>query len=183
MDIRDEIARLSAEHDKLMREDAQWMAKREAAREALARKSEPDGLVYRTFDNNAQPSAAAAPVPSDAEPYPSYDVLRQAVAAFVVTWCDEKLAPRDERITKLEGKVDTLIGLLGQKSFSHDGKTESTVVELPRGRHPHNVPARRSGCPRHQDAGPACPRRSTNPKGLRSRLGVGHQGLYRCPQS
>jgi len=55
MDIRDEIARLSAEHDKLMREDAQWMAKREAAREALARKSEPDGLVPSIITHSRAP--------------------------------------------------------------------------------------------------------------------------------
>ena len=43
MNIRDEIARLSAEHDKLMSEDRAWLARREAAGAAPVQKS--DDLV------------------------------------------------------------------------------------------------------------------------------------------
>ena len=60
MDIRDEIARLSAEHDKLMREDAQWMAKREAAREALRDHVRTFGCrLYFPARASTSPSASA----------------------------------------------------------------------------------------------------------------------------
>jgi len=125
-------------HDQMMTEHQEWMAAREAAATSLMQKSGAEAILYRVHEQTAQPPAADNDAaPSDGEEgYPAYRVLQQAIGyalAHERASVREALAKRDERITKLEGKVDTLIGLLGQKSIVPGENIKSDVVELPRG--------------------------------------------------
>jgi hypothetical protein len=68
MDIRQEIARLSEEHDKLLADDTAWLDRRNVAAALLARNSGPDGLLHRDGPNNAQAgSPAAVEAPSNGD--------------------------------------------------------------------------------------------------------------------
>jgi len=145
MSIRDEIRALCAEHDKLMAEDA-WMADRAARMVPPVQKSDGDGLVYRTHENNA-PAPAPPPdaEPSESEPYPPLEQLHQAIAQFVVCWTnrklDQALIARDRRIGILEGEIRELKGfvggivaLLGQKQVDNVSLKHGDVTELPKRR-------------------------------------------------
>jgi hypothetical protein len=82
----------------------------------LVHKSTARGLIYRVTDNNAlRPASGANGGPSEGDVYPPIDDLREAIAEFVVEWVNKKLTVRDERISKLEAKIDALLTLLGQK--------------------------------------------------------------------
>ena len=74
-----------------------------------------EGVLYRTYDPNERAPAAADDGPSDDEAYPPLSELHEAIAEFVVTWTERKLAPCHERIAKLEAQVEMLTALLGQK--------------------------------------------------------------------
>jgi len=141
MDIRAEIARVSAEHDKLMREDAQWLAHREAERKALMRESDDEDLLYRTTEQNAQASAARTDsVPSDGEADDDeLDPYTKGIVEFTCEYVRQKLEPRDKRIARLETQVEMLITLLGKSGKFTDSKS-ADVTELPRGflRRVHN---------------------------------------------
>jgi hypothetical protein len=68
---RDEIRALCIAHDRMMVEHHEWMARREAAASPV-RKSNGDGLVYRTNANGAQAHAPAQDgAPSDTQPAPA----------------------------------------------------------------------------------------------------------------
>jgi hypothetical protein len=105
---RDEIAHLCAEHDRLMREHDQWMARREAAGAAPVQKSDEPGI------NSLQP----APEP-DAEPPLGRAEAVEAIGGMIVAlrreWRTERevgLAKRDRRIGELEGEIRELKGLV-----------------------------------------------------------------------
>src|SRR6516165_4437967 len=51
------LAELFAADDKWRAEHEDWLARRNAEREALARKSGEDGLMHRTTENNARDAA------------------------------------------------------------------------------------------------------------------------------
>ena len=121
---RDEIARLCAEHDQMMTAHDQWLARREAASGAPVQKSDEPGILYRVTDNNALQAAAEPDGEASDEAYPPLSELHEAIAEFVVEWCNKKLAPCDERLTRLEAKVDALLTLMGQqkpKLWTPDG--------------------------------------------------------------
>jgi len=97
---RQYLAELCREHDGLM---------------ASAAYDDSNDLVYKTTE-----------APSDAaEPYPAFDALVQSIAKFVVVWCNEKLAPRDAKISKLEAQVEVLLRLLQTENKSGE------VINLP----------------------------------------------------
>jgi hypothetical protein len=110
---RDEIRHLCLEHDRFMAE----------ARESLRR-----SLHY---DNGAQ---AAVPVP---EPEP-FDAAQSDVLARLVALVqdgeqaerEKALAERDARITRLDGKVEALLALLG-KSVNLPDLKSADVIDVP----------------------------------------------------
>jgi hypothetical protein len=131
VNIRDEIARLSAEHDRLMCEHDQWMARREAAGAAPVQKPDEPTVLYREHHDNA-PAPAPQPdaVPSDDDPSLEYalDKFSDAVTRRLEE-DDRQIAElRAEnfeikgllgdalaRFAELRGRVDTLVELFGQK--------------------------------------------------------------------
>jgi hypothetical protein len=139
MDIRAEIARVSAEHDKLMREDAQWLAHREAERKALMRKFDDETVLYRTTENALAHAPTAAPTPSDAA-HGLFGDERDAMLANAmgqVIAHERRLhaaafAKRDARIAKLETQVETLLALLGGDKKVGQKCHDDSVVELPK---------------------------------------------------
>src|SRR5262245_11936758 len=56
-DTRRFIDELGREQDRMMLEHERWTAAREAEREALMQKSEPEGILYREHENNEQAAA------------------------------------------------------------------------------------------------------------------------------
>jgi hypothetical protein len=97
-------------------------------------KSDEPGILYRVTDNNSlQPAAEPDVEPSDADEefgteYPAFNELMKSICEFVVEWTRQKLAPRDERISKLEAKIETLTALLGQRPGA-PGKS-ADVIDL-----------------------------------------------------
>jgi hypothetical protein len=129
---RQQIADLCREHDALMIEHADWMARREAAASPSMRKSNAEGVLYRTTEQNAQASATPQDdEPSEGEPYPSFTDLRAGITEFVVTWCNRKLAERDAKIIELNARVDMLMKLLAGHLFAETPSKSGDVVELP----------------------------------------------------
>jgi len=113
MSIRDEIARLSAEHDRLMAEHDEWMVRREAAREALMRKSEPEGILYRATEENAP--APATPPEADALGLfgDERDELLASAMGHVIAH-ERKLhaaaiANLRQELAEMKGRLDTLL--------------------------------------------------------------------------
>ena len=123
-DERRKLRELYRAHDQMM---AEHMASQEA-----------DRLVYKT---TTTPPRQQAPAFDDA--------LVDGVAQFVVRWCADKLAPRDERLTQLEatvaelkgklelvielkGKLEAVLTLLGQ-----GGAKSAEIIELPDWRSRH----------------------------------------------
>ena len=99
-DDRRELAELCRAHDELM---------------ASAACDDSADLIYKTTETP----------PDAAEPYPAFDALVQSIAKFVVVWCNEKLAPRDAKISKLEAQVEVLLRLLQKENKSGE------VINLP----------------------------------------------------
>ena len=132
---RRELARLCAEHDQMMTEHEQWMARREAASGAPVQKSDEPSVLYRVTDNN---SLQPAPEP-DAEPSDTGvnffgderdEQLIQAIGEVIYElrkeWRAEIKAAidkRDTEIAHLRGQVETLTRLYAGKS--------ADVVDLP----------------------------------------------------
>jgi hypothetical protein len=52
------LGELGREQDRLLREHREWTTQREAEREVLMQKSEPEGILYRTHEEN-EPAPAA----------------------------------------------------------------------------------------------------------------------------
>jgi hypothetical protein len=123
---RDEIGHLCQEHDRFMAEAREWL------RRSPVSESDTDGLIYKHYDNSAQ---AAVPVP---EPEP-FDAAQSDVLARVVAVVQDReqaelekaLAERDARITRLDGKVEALLALLG-KSVNLPDLKSAEVVDLPK---------------------------------------------------
>jgi len=141
-------------HDRMMAEHHEWMARREAAVSPV-RKSDGDGLVYRTNANGAQAHAPAQDgAPSDTQPAPAaapetdwsgweawmrghLDKERLAIFKTIaeeifpeVAWRDnvvEGFRKRDERIARLEGQVEMLIALLGKSDTVSNFKSNTVL--------------------------------------------------------
>jgi hypothetical protein len=118
MSIKDEIARLSAENDRLICEHDQWMARREAAGAAPVQKSAEPAVLYREHHDGAP---AAFPEPEH-EPSGDDDEFLRGIERFADATTDA-LESDGRRISELErtcadlrGRVDTLVELLGQKT-------------------------------------------------------------------
>jgi len=86
MNIRDEIAELGREQDRLLFEHEQWMARREAVSTSPVRKSHVEGVLVHGTQENAQASATGMDAePSDGEPSIAFfgderdDLLARAV--------------------------------------------------------------------------------------------------------
>jgi hypothetical protein len=128
MSLRDEIRELCLAHDRFMAEQAS-----EPIRRSRVSETELPGILYRDYDGNAQNAAAAADTPpsgeAEGEAYPPFDQLKKGLAEFVVIWCNHKLTERDAKITKLEGKVDALLTLLGQRA--EDQFKSGLIIDLP----------------------------------------------------
>jgi hypothetical protein len=106
---RHQLAELFREDDRLHAEHAQWMARRNAEREAPMRENDPEGILYRTGPENAPaPATGMDAASSEGELYPPYDDLRKIISQFVVEWTNRKLAARDRRIAKLEKQLGTM---------------------------------------------------------------------------
>jgi hypothetical protein len=126
MSIRDEIRQLCAEHDRFMAEQAS-----EPIRRPPVSESDTDsGLVFKTIEDATPSAPQPEPPASDAESYPPLDDFTKGICEFVVEWVRQKLAPPDERITKLEAQVEVLLRLLGKSSNLPDSKS-ADVVDLP----------------------------------------------------
>jgi len=142
---RDEIAHLCAEHDKLMIEHDQWLARREAAGAAPVQKSDDLGLVYKDHDNS-EPAPAPEPDGAETDPWAGWNawmrghlaVERQAIreelegtlVEIIVglrkEWREEvtkAVAERDKEIEHLKGQVEVLTRMFVGKS--------ADVVDLP----------------------------------------------------
>ena len=136
-DERRELNDLMRAHDQLMCEDRAWMAGREAAAASPVRKSDDDGLVYRTGPENAQARAAQPDAePSSEGDNDELDPWMEAVVEFVCMYTAGKLKQRDTKIAKLETQVETLLTLLGAdkaKSVPQNRDDDSVIVELPHG--------------------------------------------------
>jgi len=135
VNIRDEIARLSAEHDKLMSEHRAWLARREAAGAAPVQKSDDLGLVYKDHDNS-EPAAASETDQwagwnawmrghLDIERRSIFEEVEKALVDLVIElrkeWYEEMkkaITKRDAKIARLEGQVETLTRLYAGKSAS-----------------------------------------------------------------
>jgi hypothetical protein len=117
-DDRRELAELCRVHDQMMAE---------ARANPLVRRSDAEEeLVYKVLEDATPP----APRP-DAEPYPAYSDLVEGLSQFVVEWVRQRLAPRDERITKLEAQVEVLLTLLGNRNQGSDSNKAAEGIDLP----------------------------------------------------
>ena len=148
---RRELAELGREQDRMLFEHEQWMARRNAEREAPMRENERETVVYRAIDNNELAAARpSAPTASD----DGLDPYTKQIVEFVVMFTDEKLAElraereaalvvRDRRIGALENELVELKGFLrgvlavigGDKAKSmrdmHLSHDDSAVIDLP----------------------------------------------------
>jgi hypothetical protein len=109
--MRDEIAHLCAEHDRLMCEHDQWMARREAAGAAPVQNSNEPVVLYREHDGNA---LAPNPEP-DAEPSDDDPSFEEAVDKFAAA-VERRLFELEKENAELRGKLDALFQLLGTGS-------------------------------------------------------------------
>jgi hypothetical protein len=133
--IRDEIAELGREQDRLLTEHHQWMARREAASGAPVQKSDEPGILYRVTDNNSlqlapQPDAEA----SDADGADWQDIVARANGEIIAherrrerAEREAAIAPLQERIIKLEAQVEVLTRLF----TGANTKNAANVVDLP----------------------------------------------------
>ena len=136
---RDEIRALCTAHDRMMAENHEWMARREAAAASPVQRSNAEGVLYRMGPENAP-----APAPQPARPPSDGDTrlfgderdewLRAAMGHVIVEmrkqWRAE-IQRRDERISKLETQIEMLVALLGKSDTVSVSK--ASVVDLPRG--------------------------------------------------
>jgi len=135
---RQQIANICRAHDEFMIEHADWMARREAQASPPVEKSgDGAGLIFRTTETERAPAAAAVSTQSsEAEDYPvGRDEVARALGVIIAElraeWTQE-FEKRESRIARLEGQIEMLVALLGQKlGLPTMGKSD--VVELPRG--------------------------------------------------
>src|SRR5262249_4858718 len=115
MSIRDEIARLCAEHDSLKAEHDEWLARREAAAASPVQRSNAEGVRYRMGPENA-PAQRRQPVRvlSEKGEYPPLNTLVRSLGASTAQYVAKKLAERDRRIAALEAKLDAVLTMLGK---------------------------------------------------------------------
>ena len=125
--MRDEIRQLCAEHDRLMAEHHEWMARREVAGAAPLQKSDESAVLYREYHDNA-PAAAPQPAP-DASNADAGMLAKQLgiIIAEITAERDAALSLRDERIGKLETQVETLLTLMARRAAQ-----TADIVELPK---------------------------------------------------
>jgi hypothetical protein len=150
------LAEIFREDDRWRAEHEDWLARREAEREALARKSGEDGLVYRTTENNAQ---VAAPVAvSDVSNADGLfgderdDMLARALGVIIAEMRAEREAERSaeqgERnaelaklqteIDELRGKINALLTLMGNAVSKRLARArDDSVIDLPNWRRRH----------------------------------------------
>jgi|SRR6516165_4985621 hypothetical protein len=126
---RAELDALFAEDDKLRASHREWMAEREAAREALERKSgSPDDLVFKTMEDALQlapkPDSEAADDDLDA-----MTVLDEFSAAAV-----ERFRRLDNELAYLRGQLDVALVALGLRlgNVRNENNSKSAdIVDLP----------------------------------------------------
>jgi hypothetical protein len=120
---REEIARLCAEHERLMAEA------REPIRRWPASKTDNGGLLYKDYDGNAP---APAPQPDAAANFSHDDETLYALNEFSKAVV-ERFREIDRENIALKAKLDVVLALLGEKQFSREGKLSDAVVDLPHG--------------------------------------------------
>src|SRR5262249_20877591 len=121
MSIRDEIAHLCREHDRLMAEHDEWMARREAAGSSPMRESEPVlELVFKTIEDATPPAPQPEPQPSSDEPSLAYAVKEFAAAT------SRRFDRLEHAHAELRGQVSALLTLLGLKEFK-----AGEIIDLP----------------------------------------------------
>jgi hypothetical protein len=123
---RRELARLCAEHDRMMAEAS------EPIRSPPARKTD-DALVYKTTWSEPAPAATADTMPSDADEADpplgraeAIEALGELIVELRREWRaerDQAIAPLKAEIARLEGKIEALLAIVGK----------GEVVDLPRG--------------------------------------------------
>ena len=124
---RDEVRALCTETDRWLAEERDRLAQRQAQGWSRVNKSDTGaGVVFKTMEDAIVPETTPAP-----EEFT--DTQIQAISYFVVSWVAEKMASRDERLTKLETRVETLLALFGKSGKLLDDAKGADVVELPRG--------------------------------------------------
>jgi hypothetical protein len=112
--------------DQLCREDDRLRAERASEPLGSPPVSEsPDpGVLYRDYNGDAPTAAAEAVSAQDWSGWENWirghlnverRQLAECFAEAMAVYVREKLAERDARITRLEGKVEALLALLGQK--------------------------------------------------------------------
>src|SRR5262249_56610003 len=67
----------------------------------------PQSILHRDYGGGAA-LALPEPAPAASEGEDDLDPYSKGIAEFVVTWCNHKLATRDERINVLEGEIVAL---------------------------------------------------------------------------
>jgi hypothetical protein len=96
--------------------------------------------LYRTTANGGQTTARAQDgAPLEGEAYPPFADLRAGICQFVVQWTARKLKERDERITRLEAKLDAMLAIIGSDKAKSVGQKSSddSVIDLPDWRKRH----------------------------------------------
>jgi len=127
VNIRDEIGQLSAEHDRMMVEHEQWMARREAAGAAPVQKYNDSAVLYREHDGNASeptPQRDAAPSEGEQQDWSGWEKwlrghlnneraeMLEAVAQGMAMFVDKQLTPIDRALAELRAENIELKGLL-----------------------------------------------------------------------
>src|SRR5262249_28112780 len=124
---RDEIRQLCAEHDRLMAEHHEWMARREATAASPVQRSNAEGVLYRMGPENAlAPRPQRVPVPLEGE-YPPLGTLVRSLGATTAQYVAKKLAERDRKIERLEAKLDAALTMLGNPQRVADSKSADVV--------------------------------------------------------
>jgi hypothetical protein len=145
IDLREQIRTACEQHDRMMAEHA---AERERAASPDVRETEPDGLQYRTHQNNAPASAATtetAPAGEDeARLFDDPDLnerFAQTMGYLISELRHEWKQEIDRRISALQGENAEIRGMLtsalvmlgGDKAVRVPQKgDDDSVVELPR---------------------------------------------------
>ena len=132
-----------------MVENHEWLARREAAAASPVRKSNPEGILYRTTKQNVSTSAPQPGGTADSQPSGALfgdwrdQALSEAMGHVLVVTRrelraerDKELAKRDARISKLEAQIEILVALLGKSANFADSKA-ADIVDLPDWRKRH----------------------------------------------
>ena len=144
VNIRDEIGQLSAEHDRMMVEHEQWMARREAAGAAPVQKYNDSAVLYREHDGNASeptPQRDAAPSEGEQQDWSGWEKwlrghlnneraeMLEAVAQGMAMFVDEQLTPIDRTFAELRAENIELKGLITD-ALSRFAKIDDAAKEL-----------------------------------------------------